>query len=186
MSNTAPSRADPVVVFALSQWCPPQETSQPHPPQCRLQKATLKIHTCQVTLDISGLLEYPGAWFNIKMLYYQYRKSHCEDKTILRSSYLHNRISYTGKRTYLYWIRAQGDLTGMKLCRTIQFSMMSVSFMPGEWRPKSQAFINHVIDPLTFLYCYTAMIGYTNLWPDSISRCHLTSKGNPVVEIRRS
>ena len=32
MSNTAPSRAGPVVVFPLSQWCPPQETSQPHPP----------------------------------------------------------------------------------------------------------------------------------------------------------
>ena len=33
MSNTAPSRADPVVVFPLGQWCPPQETPQPHPPQ---------------------------------------------------------------------------------------------------------------------------------------------------------
>ena len=33
MSNTAPSRADPVVVFPLGWWCPPQETSQPHPPQ---------------------------------------------------------------------------------------------------------------------------------------------------------
>ena len=32
MPNTAPSRADPVVVFPLSRWCPPQETSQPHPP----------------------------------------------------------------------------------------------------------------------------------------------------------
>ena len=32
MSNTAPSRADPVVVFPLGRWCPPQETSQPHPP----------------------------------------------------------------------------------------------------------------------------------------------------------
>ena len=28
MSNTAPSRA----VFPLSRWCPPQKTSQPHPP----------------------------------------------------------------------------------------------------------------------------------------------------------
>ena len=28
---------------------------------------------------------------------YQYRKSHCGDKTILRPSYLHNGISYTGK-----------------------------------------------------------------------------------------
>ena len=32
MSNTAPSRADPVVVFPFGRWCPPQETSQPHPP----------------------------------------------------------------------------------------------------------------------------------------------------------
>ena len=32
MSKTAPYRADPVVVFPLSRWCPPQETSQPHPP----------------------------------------------------------------------------------------------------------------------------------------------------------
>ena len=37
---------------------------------------------------------------------YQYRKSHCGDKTILRPSYLHNGISYTGKTTSLYWIGA--------------------------------------------------------------------------------
>ena len=49
----------------------------------------------------------PEPWFNIKMTSYQYRKSHCGDKTILRPSYLHNGISYTGKRTSLYWIRAQ-------------------------------------------------------------------------------
>ena len=45
-----------------------------------------------------------GPWFNIKMSPYQYRKSHCGDKTILRPSYLHNGISHTGKKTYLYWI----------------------------------------------------------------------------------
>ena len=44
-----------------------------------------------------------GPRFNIKMSSYQYRKSHCGDK---RSSYLHNRISYTGKISSLYWIRA--------------------------------------------------------------------------------
>ena len=43
----------------------------------------------------------------IKMTFYQYRKSHCGDKTILRPSYLHNGISYTGKTTSLFWIRAQ-------------------------------------------------------------------------------
>ena len=40
-----------------------------------------------------------GPWFNIKMSSYQHRKSHCGDKTILRPSYLHNGISYTGKTT---------------------------------------------------------------------------------------
>ena len=49
----------------------------------------------------------PGPWFNIKMSSYQYRKSHCGDKTVVRSSYLHNGISYTGKMSSLYWIRAQ-------------------------------------------------------------------------------
>ena len=37
---------------------------------------------------------------------FQYRKSHCGDKTVVRSSYLHNGISYTGKTTYSYCIRA--------------------------------------------------------------------------------
>ena len=47
----------------------------------------------------------PGGRFNIKMPSYQYRKSHCGDKTVVRSSYLHNGISYTGKMTSLYWFR---------------------------------------------------------------------------------
>ena len=53
------------------------------------------------------VLRYPGPWFNIKMSSYQYRKSHCGDKTVVRSSYLHNGISYTGKMSSLYWIGAQ-------------------------------------------------------------------------------
>ena len=36
----------------------------------------------------------------------EYRDSHSGDKMILQPSYLHNRITYTGKRTCLYWIRA--------------------------------------------------------------------------------
>ena len=38
-----------------------------------------------------------GSWFDIKMSSYQYSKSHCGDKTVVRSSYIHNGISYTGK-----------------------------------------------------------------------------------------
>ena len=40
----------------------------------------------------------------------QYRKSHCGDKTVVRSSYLHNRISYAGKMTSVYWISLQNIL----------------------------------------------------------------------------
>ena len=56
---------------------------------------------------VRGIHWTPGSWFNIKMSSYQYRKSHCGDKTVVRSSYLHSGISYTGKMTSLYWIRAQ-------------------------------------------------------------------------------
>ena len=41
-----------------------------------------------------------GGWFNIKMPSYQYRKSHCDEKTVARSSFLHNGISYTDKVTF--------------------------------------------------------------------------------------
>ena len=56
----------------------------------------------------SGVIHWQsGPWFNIKMSSYQYRKSHCGDKTVVRSSYLHNGISYTGKMSSLYWIGTQ-------------------------------------------------------------------------------
>ena len=61
-------------------------------------------------------LQPRGPWFNIKMSFYQYRKYHCGDKTILRSSYLHNGISYTDK-TSLYWI---GTLIFIKCIPTIR------------------------------------------------------------------
>ena len=65
------------------------------------------FHTKNGTMTLPLLVTKTGPWFNIKMTSYQYRKSHCGDKTILRPSYLHNGISYAGKITSLYWIRAQ-------------------------------------------------------------------------------
>ena len=68
--------------------------------------------------------QQPGPWFNIKMSSYQYRKSHCGDKTVVRSSYLHNGISFTGKMSSLYWIGALGidlvlpDCSGFSTRRT--------------------------------------------------------------------
>ena len=39
----------------------------------------------------------PGPGFNINMSSCRYMKSYCGDKTVVRSFYLHNGISYTGK-----------------------------------------------------------------------------------------
>ena len=83
------------------------------------------------TVDgIAGMRgQTPGPWFNIKMTSYKHRKSHCGHKTILRPSYLHNGISYTGKMTSLYWIRAQ-------VWRP-QVQVHSVHGQPTEWPPRS-------------------------------------------------
>ena len=48
-----------------------------------------------------------SSWFNIKMSFYQYRKSHCGDKMIIQPSCLHYGISYTGWKASLCWIRDQ-------------------------------------------------------------------------------
>ena len=57
-----------------------------------------------------------GPCINIKMLSYQYRKSHCGDQTVVRSSYLHNGISYTGKMSSLYWFRPLNEITSIFQC----------------------------------------------------------------------
>ena len=64
-------------------------------------------HSVLAKWSAESLTWIPGPWFNIKMSSYQYRKSHCGDKTVVRASYLHNGISYTVKMSSLYWIRAQ-------------------------------------------------------------------------------
>ena len=63
-----------------------------------------------VSLTSPNSIRVLGGWISIKMPSYRNRKSHCGDKTILRPSYLHNGISYTGKTTSLYWIRALGTI----------------------------------------------------------------------------
>ena len=69
------------------------------------------VHAC-VHVELRS-----GPRFNIKMPSYQYRKSHCGDKTILRPSYLHSGISYTGKTTSLYWIGALNSLTANRISK---------------------------------------------------------------------
>ena len=75
-----------------------------------LKKYSAKVnirHCNRRTSIMTAKVDTPGPQFNIKMSSYQYRKSHCGDKTVVRSSYLNNGISYTGKMSSLYWIGAQ-------------------------------------------------------------------------------
>ena len=76
---------------------------------------------------ISFMGKSPGPWFNIKMSSYQHRKSHCGDKTVVRSSYLHNGISYTGKVSSSYWIGAQNWLVTFQQCRNTYSKLCSNS-----------------------------------------------------------
>ena len=55
-------------------------------------------HCWDDVIQTSILVLKSGSWFNINMSFYQYMKSHCGYKTIVRSPYLHNGVSYTGKR----------------------------------------------------------------------------------------
>ena len=80
-----------------------------------------------VWLLMSWLLASPGARFNIKMPSDQYRKSHCGDKTVVRSSYLHSGISYTGKMVSLYWIPPPWSSEPCYwICETCWFSLPSI------------------------------------------------------------
>ena len=98
------------------------------------------------------LLKIPGPCFNIKISSYQYRKSHCGDKTILRPSYLHNGISYTGKMTSLYWIRA---LLWMVRITTKFFKQGTLSDF---WNLKDQSVKQLINDQQCLVMCIFAMI----------------------------
>ena len=75
------------------------------------------------------------------MTSYQYRKSHCGDKTILRPSYLHNGISYTGKMSSLYWIRALMQLI-LEIWRYVSWLVVTdTACHPGRCRHNDHSFV---------------------------------------------
>ena len=80
----------------------------------------------------------PGAWFNIK-----YRKSHREDKTVVRSSYLHSAISYSGKMTSLYRIspvvtHRAGERYWFSLTHVMANSLVGSRPIPEPMLPRDQ------------------------------------------------
>ena len=107
------------------------------------------------------------------MTSYQHRKSHCGDKTISRPSYLHNGISYTGKMTSLYWIRAlEGDLLTplyhygyfIWVSRHLQVTANSTIYSKvySGWSSKAQVILkNSYLDLQSALYLLRAGHIYT-------------------------
>ena len=81
----------------------------------------------------------------IKMAPYQYRKSHCGDKTISRSFYLHNGISYTGNRTSLYWIGALLPNEKYEYELFIACSIVAEDQQTGDWTFKSVYISTHCL-----------------------------------------
>ena len=75
---------------------------------------------CGVNLYICAPIQY-------KDLSYQYRKSHCGDKTVVIPCYLHNGISYIHKTTSLYWI---GALAPVTVIRRLESSHLRINPAP--------------------------------------------------------
>ena len=79
-----------------------------------LARLTARSKLC-IYADWLWYYRIPEPWFNVKMLPHQYRKSHCGDKMILWSSYLHNGISYTGKRLLYIELGLRSQIQGYPL-----------------------------------------------------------------------
>ena len=102
--------------------------------------------------------ESPGPRFNIKMLSYQYMKPHCEDKTVVRSSFLHNGISYTDKMASLYWIRV---LAFGCVISNIILVLFTMGRMISVYYPRKASSIltrKNVCIAITLLWTVTSMV----------------------------
>ena len=122
----------------------------------------METHSTLLALCV-GNPPWPEPRFNIKMASYQYRKSHCWDKTVIRSSYLHNGISYTGKMTSLYWIRDQWFSTqtgcNVESGHFSFFMLTGTSHWTNNWSVRDLR--SHVV---MLMWCHCNMKFYENLF----------------------
>ena len=109
-----------------------------------------------------------GACINIKIPSYQYRKPHCGDKTILRPSYLHNGISYTGKMPSLYWIRALGLwFPAQQLSNVVMVSAPGVEQHPSlasHWSMAGQVTVTEGTGRQHPTHCHCCTVTDSCLW----------------------
>ena len=146
---------------------------------------------CKSAMSHLNAHKISGPRFNIKTSSYQYRKSHCGDKTVVRSSYLHNGISYTGKMSSLCWIRAlefsvtltPGYQTALPIGSNVVeplFPVVGVSWgICGRQDQYSGTYkINTAVSATDNLWFRPLSTVFSTMGAVSIWRCYLSSKRN--------
>ena len=109
---------------------------------------------------------------------YQYWKSYCGDKPVIRSSYLHNGISYTDKMTSLYWIKALTQLLITLLCQGQNINSNCVNSL----RPNEAYMLLFSAKPLSELmlpYCQVDAIDGT-YFSEILFKIQNFFQGNPL------
>ena len=114
--------------------------------------------------SIHGCIQVsPGLRFNIKMSSYQYRKSHCGDKTIVRPSYLHNGISYNGKIPSLYWIGTLKPCLHMCVSPRMLHCMIQIALCYKFFATSCNVLGNEL---------HVKISAFKPLWPTDALLCH--------------
>ena len=78
------------------------------------------------------------AMVQYKMLPYQFRKSHCGNKTVLRLSHLHNGNSYAGNTASLYWISPLGLSQNGDPSFTKLYPLLGLAYHIAPWPGTSE------------------------------------------------
>ena len=106
---------------------------------------------------------------------YPYRKFHCGNKTFLRPSHRHNRISYTGKMTSLYWDGPQGISSHCMDLFLLEYSGFSTKMVRNA----------HSIHTYTCIHIYICVC-VTRIWLLAITCMVLADKKKKKVSFIHS
>ena len=72
--------------------------------------------------------ELGGPWFSIKILSYQYSEPYCGDMMVIKLSYLHNEISYTGKISSFILNQGPGSLLSHQIPFEDRLTLHSINY----------------------------------------------------------
>ena len=147
---------------------------------CNINPCAWGLHHCYQSNNISmGLSSHfcagwPGLWFNIKMSPYHYRKSHCVNKTAIRSFNLLDGISYADKMSSSYRIRALGWCTvcfvtlnssqiKSKFLTLIWGNLLCNKTLPLVWSPGIKTSSDMILTYFRFIIHYTQNVNILHI-----------------------